>query len=54
MAVQRNSTKPVGITNASGQPEITLEIDGLVISMAPPGPTTDAAAADDQDRPAEK
>lgn len=37
MAVQRKSTKPVGITNASGQPEIVLEIDGLTISMTPPG-----------------
>ena len=37
MAVQRKSTKPVGITNSSGQPEIVLEIDGLTISMTPPG-----------------
>jgi hypothetical protein len=37
MAVQRKSTKPVGITNESGQPEIVLEIDGLTISMTPPG-----------------
>ncbi len=36
MGIQRNSAKPVGITNASGQPEIVLEIDGLVLSMAPP------------------
>ncbi len=36
MAVQRNATKPVGITNSSGQPEIVLEIDGLTISMTPP------------------
>ena len=42
MAVQRKSTKPVGITNSSGQPEIVLEIDGLTISMTPPG--TAAAA----------
>ena len=37
MAIQRKSTQPAGITNASGQPEIVLEIDGLTISMAPPG-----------------
>jgi hypothetical protein len=37
MAVQRNSSQPAGITNASGQPEIVLELDGLVISMTPPG-----------------
>jgi hypothetical protein len=55
MAVQRNSTKPVGITNASGQPEITLEIDGLIISMAPPGPAADAEDdAADQGRAPEK
>jgi hypothetical protein len=36
MPISRKSTKPVGITNASGQPEIVLEIDGLTISMAPP------------------
>ena len=36
MAIQRKIADPVGITNASGQPEIVLEIDGLVISMAPP------------------
>jgi hypothetical protein len=36
MGIQRKSAEPVGITNASGQPEIVLEIDGLVISMTPP------------------
>ncbi len=36
MGIQRKSAEPVGITNASGQPEIALEIDGLVISMTPP------------------
>ena len=36
MGIQRNSANPAGITNASGQPEIVLEIDGLVVSMAPP------------------
>ena len=43
MAVQRNSAQPAGITNASGQPEIVLELDGLVLSMTPPG---SAATAD--------
>ena len=37
MSVQRNATRPVGITNSSGEPEIVLEIDGLTISMTPPG-----------------
>ena len=36
MAIQKNSTKPVGITNEAGQPEIVLEIDGLTLSMTPP------------------
>jgi len=49
MPISRKSTKPVGITNASGQPEIVLEIDGLTISMAPPSRgiegTTEAPAA---------
>jgi hypothetical protein len=48
MAVQRNSPRPAGITNASGQPEIVLEIDGLTISMTPPG--TAAAPAPDESR----
>ncbi len=39
MGIQRNSVRPAGITNASGQPEIVLEIDGLTISMTPPGQT---------------
>jgi hypothetical protein len=45
MAVQRNSAQPAGITNASGQPEIVLELDGLVLSMTPPGPAPTPAAA---------
>ena len=36
MGIQRNSPQAVGITNASGQPEIVLEIDGLTLSMTPP------------------
>lgn len=52
MAVQRKIADPVGITNASGQPEIVLEIDGLVISMAPPSSTPSPAPAD-PDRPGE-
>lgn len=52
MAVQRNSAQPAGITNASGQPEIVLELDGLVLSMTPPGPAataTESEADDDSD-----
>jgi len=46
MPISRKSTKPVGITNASGQPEIVLEIDGLTISMAPPSRGIDGASAE--------
>jgi hypothetical protein len=50
MAIQRNSAQPAGITNASGQPEIVLELDGLVLSMTPPAPApaVDDTAADDE------
>jgi hypothetical protein len=51
MAIQRNATRPVGITNASGQPEIVLEIEGLTISMTPPG-QEQAPAANIADEPA--
>lgn len=54
MAVQRKIAKPVGITNESGQPEIVLEIDGLTISMTPPGQGDPAKpAGDDEVDPAE-
>ncbi len=49
MAIQRKSDRPVGITNASGQPEIVLEIDGLTLSMTPPGQATEPASNDDDD-----
>ena len=39
MGIQRKIEAPAGITNASGQPEIVLEIDGLVLSMTPPDTT---------------
>ena len=44
MPISRKSTKPVGITNSSGQPEIVLEIDGLTLSMAPPSRGIDGAS----------
>jgi hypothetical protein len=49
MAVQRNSAQPAGITNASGQPEIVLELDGLVLSMTPPGPAATATDTDEDE-----
>lgn len=49
MAIQRKSAQPAGITNASGQPEIVLEIDGLTLSMTPPGHPGDSPADDAQE-----
>lgn len=49
MAIQRKSDRPVGITNASGQPEIVLEIDGLTLSMTPPGQPTEPTSDEDED-----
>ena len=50
MGIQRKATSPAGITNASGQPEIVLEIDGLTISMTPGQPLAPAATdSADQD-----
>ncbi len=47
MAIERKSTKPTGIRNESGQPEIVLEIDGLTLSMTPPEQSTPAESKDD-------
>ncbi|MEA3185271.1 MAG: hypothetical protein QOJ74_1748 [Ilumatobacteraceae bacterium] len=48
MGIQRNSPQAVGITNASGQPEIVLEIEGLTLSMTPPARAA-VEASDDSD-----
>jgi hypothetical protein len=45
MSISRKTQAPVGIVNASGQPEIVLELDGLVLSMKPPASAEAAAAA---------
>ena len=45
MGIQKKFEAPAGIVNASGQPEIVLEIDGLVLSMAPPS-TQDTVEAE--------
>ncbi|MCU1361137.1 MAG: hypothetical protein JWN99_2426, partial [Ilumatobacteraceae bacterium] len=50
MSIKRESAQPAGITNASGQPEIVLEIAGLVLSMTPPGGEAPAAVDDDTDQ----
>jgi hypothetical protein len=50
MAIQKKSTKPAGITNESGEPEIVLAIGDKIISMHPPkAPGTHIDAADDTD-----
>jgi hypothetical protein len=36
MGITRRSADPAGITNASGEPEITLEVEGLTLSAMPP------------------
>lgn len=43
MSIQRKIADPVGIVNASGQPEIVIELDGLVLSMKPPAATASEA-----------
>lgn len=49
MSISRKISEPVGIVNASGQPEIVIELDGLVLSMKPPTIEPAAAVATDND-----
>ncbi len=44
MSISRKTQAPVGIVNASGQPEIVIELDGLVLSMKPPASAADAVS----------
>ena len=46
MALERKSSKPAGITDASGQPHIVIEIAGLTISAAPPAKHSDPSSKD--------
>ena len=46
MALERKSSKPAGITDASGQPHIVIEIAGLTISAAPPAKQRDPSSRD--------
>ena len=46
MALERKSSKPAGITDASGQPHIVIEIAGLTISAAPPAKDRDPSGKD--------
>ena len=43
MAISRKSDAPSGVTNASGEPEIVIELNGLVLSMKPPTSPTAAS-----------
>jgi hypothetical protein len=36
MAIARKSTKPTGITNESGEPEIVVTVGDLTLSLTPP------------------
>ena len=36
MPISRKSTKPTGITNASGEPEIVVTVGDLTLSFTPP------------------
>jgi hypothetical protein len=49
MSITRKNQAPVGITNTSGEPEIVLELDGLVLSMKPPAAAEPASAASDSE-----
>lgn len=49
MSISRKTQTPVGIVNASGQPEIVIELDGLVLSMKPPAADAPADDADEDD-----
>ena len=49
MSISRKTQAPVGIVNASGQPEIVIELDGLVLSMKPPTSGAASAGATDDD-----
>ncbi|MGB8861287.1 MAG: hypothetical protein WCC60_18660 [Ilumatobacteraceae bacterium] len=49
MSISRKVPEHVGIVNASGQPEIVIELDGLVLSMKPPVPEPELPA----ERPAD-
>jgi hypothetical protein len=50
VSISRKTQAPVSITNTSGQPEIVLEIDGLVLSMKPPV-AAPAPESDDESEP---
>jgi hypothetical protein len=49
VAIQKKSTKPAGITNESGEPEIVLSIGDKVISMTPPKPLEPKPERRDED-----
>ena len=49
MAIQKKSTKPAGITNENGEPEIVLAIGDKVFAMHPPKAAAAAREEPDDD-----
>jgi hypothetical protein len=50
MPIARKSTKPTGITNESGEPEIVVTVGDLTLSLAPPpAPRRDQQPAEQGD-----
>ena len=50
MPISRKSTKPTGITNESGEPEIVVTVGDLTLSLAPPpAPRRDPQPAEQGD-----
>jgi hypothetical protein len=49
VTIARRSTKPAGITNQSGEPEIVLKVGDLTLSLAPPTPAQNPPAEAEPD-----
>ena len=49
VTIARRSTKPAGITNQFGEPEIVLKVGDLALSMAPPKPAQNPPAEAEPD-----
>ncbi len=49
MPIARKTTKPAGILNEAGEPEILLEVNGLKLSFTPPAATAPAEPAAEGD-----
>jgi len=51
MSVHRKSSRPTGITNEAGEPEIVLQIEGLTLSMTPGREAADPSNDADEAKP---